>query len=140
MTRVRDFSPEPLDSIQDSRLCLPWSAASGVKGNVSLFTIFLPRLHTTKYGKKETICTAMDEDLLQDMLVRHFDGCTMNPQPIQGIGRRGQELETNVHHAITVLASRWRGTWRYFRALRKELEACSGEQQVLILHLDTTIV
>lgn len=74
------------------------------------------------------------------MLVRHFGGCTVSQNPIQGVGRRGEELETNVHHTLAVLASRWRGTWRYFRALRKELEECSGEEQILILHQALYIV
>ncbi|HEX9721883.1 MAG TPA: hypothetical protein VGA53_01320 [Candidatus Paceibacterota bacterium] len=93
----------------------------------------------TAEGTQETICTNLDEELLQDMLVRHFGGCTANQNPIQGIGRRGNALETNVHHMITVLASRWRGTQRYFRALRRELEESSGEEQVLILRQDHTI-
>lgn len=90
-------------------------------------------------SKKEQVCTNLDEELLRDMVVRHFGGCSVNPHPVQGIGRRGQELETNVHHAITVFASLWRGTWNYIRALRKELQACSGEEQILILHQHATI-
>lgn len=70
---------------------------------------------------------------------RLHGGCSANQNPIQGIGRRGQELETNVHHKIEVFASLWRGTWPYFRALRKELQACSGEEQILILHQHATI-
>lgn len=140
MPRVRDLNPSALESVENPMLRTPWGINTGFKGKASLFTIFLPRVLATKDGKEEEICTDLDEELLQDMLVRHFGGCTINPYPIQGIGRRGEELEANLHHAVTVLASLWRGTWRYFRALRKELEACSGEEQVLILHNHTTIV
>lgn len=139
MPRIRDFNPGVLESLEDKRLHLPWKANTGLKGKVSIFTIFLPRLLVTKEGKQEEVCTKLDEELLQDMLVRHFGGCSANQNPIQGIGRRGQELETNVHHAIVVLASLWRGTWPYFRVLRKELQACSGEEQILMLHQHATI-
>lgn len=140
MPRIRDFNPDVLKSVEDERIRLPWEANVGLKGKVSIFTIFLPRLLVTKEGKQAEVCTNLDEELLQDMLVEHFGGCTANQSPIQGIGRRGQELETNVHHQIEVLASLWRGTWPYFRALRRELQAYSGEQQILILHQHATIV
>jgi hypothetical protein len=59
----------------------------------------------------------------------HFGGYTVGPSYQRGIGRRGETMEANVHRVITVLASRWRGSWRYFKALRQELEACSGEDK-----------
>jgi hypothetical protein len=48
-------------------------------------------------------------------------------------------LETNIHRQITVLAARGRATKRYFRALPGELEACSGEEQILILRQELVI-
>jgi len=86
------------------------------------------------------ICTAEDEALLEDLLEAHFGGYTVGPSYHRGIGHRGSSIEANVHRVITVFASRWRGTWRYFKALRRELEACSGEEQILILHRELWIV
>lgn len=134
MPRIRDLNPTVLDQYEDQKLNISWSTHMGFKGKVWSFTVFLPRLLITGDGGEETICTALDEELLRDMLVRHFGGCTVSQYPIQGVGRRGEALETNVDHTLAVLASRWRGTWRYFTALRKELEACSGEAQILIFH------
>lgn len=140
MPRMRDFGPTALDKLEDQQLRIPWTENTGLKGKVRSFTVFLPRLLITEDGKEEPVCTNLDEELLRDMLVRHFGGCTVSQNSIQGVGRRGKKLETNVHHTLTVLASLWRGTWRYFKALRKELEACSGEEQIIILHQDTGIV
>jgi len=134
MPRIRDFNPAILDQSADQRLRIAGTTHMGFKGKVWSFTVFLPRLFITANAEEEKICTPLDEELLRNMLVRHFGGCTVNQYPIQGVGRRGEELETNVHHTLTVLTSRWRGTWRYFKALRQELEACSGEEQILILH------
>ncbi len=86
------------------------------------------------------ICTAEDEALLEDLLEEHIGGYTVAPSYHRGIGRRGPSTEANVHRVITVLASRWRGTWRYFKALRRELQACSGEEQILILHQELWVV
>jgi hypothetical protein len=130
---MRDFAPATLDKLENQRIRVPWTENTGLKGKVRSFTVFLPRLLITEDGKKDPVCTNLDEELLRDMLVRHFGGCTVSQHSIQGVGRRGKKLETNVHHTLTVLASLWRGTWRYFRALRQELEECSGEEQILIL-------
>jgi hypothetical protein len=86
------------------------------------------------------ICTADDEAQLEDLLEKHFGGYSVGPSFQRGIGRRGQVLEANVHRVITVLTSRWRGTWRFFKALRQELQACSGEEQILVLHQALWIV
>lgn len=61
-------------------------------------------------------------------------------RPSGGTGYRGSEIETNLHAQVIVIASRWSGTMRYFRALRRELEACSGEEQILILRQEPVIV
>lgn len=59
---------------------------------------------------------------------------------MRGFGRREKKPEVNIHAQIFVLASRWRGTMRYFRALRKELQECSGEEQILILRQELVVV
>lgn len=140
MPRMRGLHPAAADKLEDERLRVPWTEQTGLKGNVRSLTVFLPRLLIKEDGKEEPVCTNLDEELLRDTLVRHSGGCTVSQNSIQGVGRRGKKLETNVHHTLTVLASLWRGTWRYFRALRKELEECSGEEQILILHQDAGIV
>jgi len=88
---------------------------------------------------REPICTARDERLLEELLQRDFGGYTSGPLYVRGVGRRGVQFETNIHRQITVLAARGRATKRYFRDLRAELEACSGEEQILILRQELVI-
>jgi len=139
MPRVRDFRPATLHAHSSPKLQVDWKPNIGFEGRVWQFLIFLPRWFLTSKGRT-MICTAEDEALLEDLLEEHFGGYTVGPSYQRGIGRRGHAIEANVHRVITVLASRWRGTWRYFKALRKELEACSGEEQILILHQELWIV
>jgi hypothetical protein len=139
MPRVRDFRPAALDAYVSTNLQVDWKPNVGFEGRVGQYLIFLPRWFLTAEGRT-TICTAEDEALFEDLLGEHFGGYTVSPSYHRGIGRRGRTFEANVHRVITVLASRWRGTWRYFKALRRELEACSGEEQILILHQPLWIV
>jgi hypothetical protein len=139
MPRVRDFRPATLHAHASPKLQAGWNPNTGFEGRVWRFLIFLPRWLLTSEART-TICTAEDEALLEDALEEHFGGYTVGPSYQRGIGRRGRAIEANVHRVITVLASRWRGTWRYFKALRRELEACSGEEQILILHQELWIV
>ena len=118
---------------------MDWKPKIGFEGRVWQFLIFLPRWFLTSEGRT-IICTAEDEPMLEDLLEQHFGGYTVGPSYHRGIGRRGRATEANVHRVITVLASRWRGTWRYFKALRRELEACSGEEQILIMQKELWIV
>jgi hypothetical protein len=139
MPRVRDFRPAALDAHVSPRLQVPWTPNIGFEGRVWQFVIFLPRWLVTA-GGKTVICSAEDEAALEDVLEDHFGGYTVAPSYHRGSGRRAQLSETNIHRVVTVLASRWRGTWRYFKALRRELEACSGEEQILIMHQELWIV
>jgi hypothetical protein len=133
MPRVREFRPAALDAYASPKLQVGARSETGFEGPVWQFAIFLPRWLLTSAGRN-MICNAEDEARLEDLLEQHFGGYTVGPSYQRGIGRRGGSLEANVHRVITVLASRWRGTWKYFRALRRELELCSGEEQILILH------
>jgi hypothetical protein len=139
MARVRDFDPGAIKAYASPHLHVDWEPITGLRGRVWQFMIFLPRWFLTA-DRRTMICTAADEANLEDLLESHFGGYTVSPSYHRGIGRRGTLVETNVHRVITVLASRWRGTWRYFKALRRELEACSGEEQILILHQELWIV
>jgi hypothetical protein len=139
MPRIRDFNPQALVPYASPRVQVTWRPGSLFSGRVWEFAIFLPRWLVLE-REQVAICTTEDEDLLEDLLERDFGGCTSAPSFLRGIGRRGQALEMNFHRLIIVLAWRWRGTWRYFKALRKELEACSGEEQILILHQEINIV
>jgi len=103
------------------------------------FLIFLPRWLMTAEGQ-ERICTDEDQTNLEELLQRDFGGYTSSTTDVLGVGHRGAAFEKNVHRQITVLASRWRGTKRYFKALRKELEECSGEETILILRQELVIV
>jgi hypothetical protein len=139
MPRVRDFQPASLHVHASPKLQVDWKPNTGFAGRVWQFLIFLPRWFLTAQGRT-MICTPEDEALLEDLLEEHFGGYTVGPSYQRGIGRRGHVAEANVHRVIAVLASRWRGTWRYFQALRRELEACSGEEQILILHQELWVV
>ncbi len=139
MPRVRDFDPAALHAYASPQLPVAWKPGAGFEGRAWQFQLFLPRWVVTSESRS-MICTAEDEALLQDLLQEQFGGYTIAPSYYRGIGRRGDASEANKHRVITVLASRWRGTWRYFKALRRELEACSGEEQILILHQELWIV
>ena len=139
MARIRDFDPSALDAYRSVRLQVAGGMNTGFEGSSRQFSVFLPRWFIAT-AQRERILLASDIDALRSILVRDFGGCTVNASPLEGIGRRGLEFETNLHTQVVVLASRWRGTMRYFRALRRELEACSGEEQVLILRQDLIII
>lgn len=138
MARVRDFLPAALDTSADSLLPLTWNDGWLFENHVWQFLIFLPRWLLAETGREE-IFTTQDCDLLQALLERDFGGCTWGPSSLRGIGRRGAVLETNIHRQVFVLASRWRGTRRYFRALRKELEECTGEERILMLRQELVL-
>ena len=103
------------------------------------FLIFFPRWLVTTRGR-ERICTDEDQKNLEELLQRDFAGYTSSTTDVLGVGHRGAAFDKNVHRQITVLASRWRGTKKYFQALRKELEECSGEERVLILRQELVVV
>jgi len=134
MPRVRDFKPEALQAFFSPKL----QVGTPFEGPVWQFIIFIPRWLLASTDRI-SIFSAKDEATLEDQLQTHFGGCTIAPYH-RGIGRRGRSVEQNSHRVISVLASRWRGTWRYFKALRSELEACTGEEQILILHQPLWIV
>jgi hypothetical protein len=139
MPRVRDFHPENLHSHASPRLHVDWKPNTGLEGRVWQFVIFLPRWLVAS-EIKTPICTTEDEALLEDFLEDRFGGYSVGPAYHRGIGRRGDVSEANAHRLLIVLASRWRGTWRFFKALRQELQACSGEEQILILHQEIWVV
>ena len=138
MARVRDFNPETLTPFSTSRLAVAWQDRIWFENRVWQFLILLPRWLLVGPAR-EPICTARDERLVEELLQRDFGGYTSGPLYVRGVGRRGVQFETNIHRQITVLAARGRATKRYCRVLRRELEGCSGEEQVLILRQDLVI-
>ena len=138
MARVRDFLTEAPDGQTDARLQVTWNHGWFLENRIWQFLIFLPRWLLTDTGREE-IFTTEDCDRLQALLERDFGGCTWGPSSLRGIGHRGAVLETNIHRQVFVLASRWRGTRRYFRALRRELEECTGEERILMLRQELVL-
>ena len=138
MTRLRDFRPTTLDGHASPQLRVSWKTGMFFETRVWQFLIFLPRWLITTEGQ-ERICTDEDQTNLEELLQRDFGGYTSSTTDVIGVGHRGAAFEKNVHRQITVLASRWRGTKRYFGALRKELEECSGEETILILRQELVI-
>ena len=113
--------------------------AGQIRGKVWQFRIFFPRWFS-RGKKRRPIFTADDEEMLSSLLDAHFGGCTSSWSFLKGSGRRGSSREDNVHREITVFSACHNDAVRYFRALRKELEACSGEEQILILREELTII
>jgi hypothetical protein len=138
MPRVRDFNPEALTPFSTPRLAVRWHNRIWLENRVWQFIILLPRWLLVG-STREPICTARDERLLEELLQRDFGGYTSGPLFVHGVGRRGVQFETNIHRQITVLAARGRTTKRFFHILRAELEASSGEEQILILRQDLVI-
>lgn len=138
MPRVRNFNPEALTPNATSRLAVTWQDRLFFENRVWQFIILLPRWFVAG-SAREPVCTARDERLLEELLQRDFGGYTSGPLYVRGVGRRGVQFETNIHRQISVLAARGRATKCYFQALRTELEACSGEEQVLILRQELVI-
>ncbi len=138
MPRVRDFNPRALAPYNDKRIK---AALSGkLEGAAWHFTLFLPLWFTDKKGFDHPVCTEADEGRLFKLLMRDFGGVTVDTSPVRGIGLRNRRPETNIHRRMTVLTSKSRATTRYFRALRQELEASSGEDQILILREELAVV
>lgn len=138
MTRVRDFNAAVLDTHVSPRLQVSWKTSMFFETRVWQFIIFFPRWLVSTEAR-ERICTDEDQKSLEELMQRDFGGYTSSTTDVLGIGHRGAAFEKNVHRQITVLASRWRGTKRYFKALRKELEECSGEETILILRQELVI-
>jgi len=139
MARQRDFDQGVLDHYVDLRLKVRWNSTGLFENRVWQFVVLVPRWLLTS-GGREPICTAHDLRLIEDLLWRDFGGYTSMVSPVRGLGLRDQQVEKNLHTQITVLAARWRGTRRYFRALRRELEKCSGEKTIAIFRQELVIV
>jgi hypothetical protein len=139
MVKVRDFNPYNLQPFEDSHLKVVRETGMVFEGDAWLFTIYLPRWVEVE-DKRIEICNAKDEFLPVKLLKEDFGGCTSAPLFPKGIGLRGENFEVNYHREISVIASCWEGTLKYFKALREELETCSGENQVLVLRQNLTII
>ncbi|SRR5258708_1833111 len=129
MPRQRDFNPSILVSYALPCVALPFSR--GFKGSGWQLVVFLPRRLILEEEQLE-ICTAHDERMLWEMLLDHFGGCTIDQALVRGGGLREGVAEVNLHKKFLVLATHSVETRRYFEALRRELEQCSGESQILI--------
>ena len=139
MARKRDFNPKVFDAVCVEPICLSYELGKGIQGDALQFNIFLPR--RVLLGKKEQmVCSARDERLLGQMLVKHFGGYSFKVDLIAGFGLRKGEAETNLHRVFTVAAASSDGTTQYFQMLRKELQECSGEEQIFIVQQKIKIV
>jgi hypothetical protein len=139
VARKRDFNPIAPERFNLGAVKMSYEPNRGMRGGGREFVILLPRrlvVHESRYE----ICTGKDEMLLRKMLARHFGGFTADPDFLLGTGLRESELETNEHRKFTVVASRSSDALCYFQALCKELEDCSGEEQVFITYQDIAIL
>jgi len=139
MARVRDFDPLALLTKKSPKLRASFNARSSFQGKAWEFQLFLPRWLIIN-GARTSVCTVRDQNFVRQLLETDFGGYTSEPSFPRGVGYRDEALEVNLHRKFTVIASRWRGTMKYFNALRRELEACSGEEQILILRQELYII
>lgn len=139
MARVRDFNPATLVNYKSQKLHVAQKSTSLFQGKAWIYFIFLPRWVIIE-NERRPVCTVYDENLLRRLLESDFGGYTSEPSFPRGTGHRGDIIETNLHRKFSVIASSWRGTIQYFKALRRELEACSGEEQILILRQKLHII
>lgn len=139
MPRKRDFNPEIFNAIRTEAICLTYEHGRGIKGDGLQFTIFLPR-RLLFGGKGKTVCNAHDERLLGQLLVKHFGGYSFKVDLLAGFGLRVGAPETNLHRVFTVVAALSDETVRYFQMLRRELQECSGEEQIFIIQQGVKIV
>jgi len=139
MPRKRDFNPNVLNVVRTEAVCLSYESGCGIQGDALQFNIFLPR-RVLLGNKKQLVCSARDELLLGRMLVKHFGGYSFKVDLLAGFGLREGETETNLHRVFTVAAASSDDTIQYFRILRKELQECSGEEQIFIVQQRIKIV
>ena len=139
MARIRDFDPKALDRYAVESVKPSYEHGKGVYGDCLQFVILLPRRIMTEQGEKN-LCTPRDEELLYSTLFGHFGGCTVDKSLVFGLGMRDAKLEKNRHRRMLVVASVSDETLCYFQALRKELQDCSGEEQVFITKQPITIL
>src|SRR5215831_2715146 len=109
MPRLRDFNPKALTPNAISLVAVNWQDRLFFENRVWQFIILLPRWFIAG-SAREPVCTAHGERLLEELLQRDFGGSTSGPLYVRGVGRRGDQLETNIHRQITVLAARGRPT------------------------------
>lgn len=139
MSRKRDFDPKVFDVVCSEPICLSYELDKGIQGDALQFNIFLPR-RVLLGNKEQMVCSAHDERLLGQMLVKHFGGYSFKVDLLAGFGLRKGETETNLHRVFTVAAASSDGAAKYFQMLRKELQECSGEEQIFIVQQRIKIV
>ncbi len=119
---------------------MPYEIGKGICGSGIQFIIFFPRFKVSLEEPREVVCDDRDEFSLCTLLAEHFGGYTVDTAFLQGAGPREEAIETNVHRKITVIAGRSSKTLIYFQALQKELEVCSGEEQVFIIQQEIDVI
>lgn len=139
MARIRPFNSDVLTPYA-------WSIAlSPFRGRCWKHTLLVP-LYEVPLGSdtpRITIFDALDRDALEQAFVHHLGGYTKenreNAPLFSGLGYRGAELERNVHAMYLVYTNTRRRAWRYILALAKELQECTGEEQILLEQTDAFI-
>lgn len=141
MARVRPFNPEALTPHASS------VALSPFQGKCWKHMLLIP-LYQVPLGSDEprsNIFDAQDQHGLDQLLARpeHLGGYTKenreNAPLFMGIGRRGMQLERNVHALYLLYTNRSRRAWRYILALLRELQECTGEEQIFLEQTDAFI-
>ena len=139
MPRKRDFDPKVFDVVRSEPICLSYERGRGIQGEALQFNIFLPR-RILLGNRQQMVCNAHDERLLGQMLVKHFGGYSFKIDLLAGFGLRKGEVEINLHRVFVVMAAFSDDAVRYFETLRKELQECSGEEQIFIVQQKVKIV
>ncbi|HEX4104146.1 MAG TPA: hypothetical protein VHZ04_01555 [Candidatus Paceibacterota bacterium] len=129
-----------MEAFSTEGMAMSYQPGTGIRGEGSQFTIFFPRFRISPEEVRETVCDWQDELLLTVILAQHFGGYTVDEAFLQGAGPREGKPETNLHRKITVIAARSPEAIVYFQMLCKELQECSGEEQVFLLQQDIIIL
>ena len=139
MARVRPFNPAVLTPLA------PYVALNPLRGRCWKHMLLVP-LYQVPLGNEEPrtdIVDARDQHVLDRMLAEHLGGYTKenreNAPLFIGIGRRGMELEQNVHAFYLLYTRRSRRAWRYMVTLQRELQGCTGEEQIFLEQTDAFI-
>ncbi|MFO0840950.1 MAG: hypothetical protein U0797_00945 [Gemmataceae bacterium] len=127
---LRRFNAKNLDGLATARTRPPVDKG----GPAFTYTVLVPLFVI----RGELARRVTDEDTLEQiyqMLTRHF-GCTMGVK----FGAEGGAEVKEMHRSFEVVAAVHADSDLYFRALRRELEAVTGERHVWIDRREIVLV
>lgn len=139
MARIRPFNPNVLMSFASGITLNPFQG----KCWKHLFLVPLYEVPLASDAPRIDIFNVWDRDALEQSLAEHLGGYTKenreNAPLFVGIGRRGVQLERNIHALYLLYTRRSRRAWKYMTALQRELQSCTGEEQIFLEQSDAYV-